>query len=337
MVRRFHLVLILLFAFGGNAAAQDLHSAQEYALAPIWYPATTGRFDGLYRIGLGYRDQWRSVPVPFQTLVLYNDWTLPLGKGPQRGNSRFGFGWQVTGDRAGDGRLQTTEYGAQVAYHQALSREGKSFISAGVGVNGGQKRLDLDRLIFDSQWTELGFDPSLPNNEPNLQAQTGYLDVQAGLGLFVRTSRFNYVYADAALHHINRPTVSLMGQQESLGFRPLAAVGARFALKGTRALLPRVQFSTQREARLITAGANLAFGLDYRPDADQFIAGLWYRYGDAAIVNAGVKLGDWQFMASYGITASPVTRATNGNGAFEVTMIWVGQRPNRSLDCPSAF
>jgi type IX secretion system PorP/SprF family membrane protein len=317
--------------------AQDLHSAQEYALAPLFYPSATGRFDGLYRVGVGYRDQWASVPVPFRTLMAFNDWNLPLGQGPNRGNGRFGLGLQLSGDRAGDGRLATNEGGLTVAYHQRLSRDGGTLLSAGAGLNLGGRSIDVTRLVFDNQFTESGFDPNLPNGEPALMPNDRYWDAQAGLGLFVRTSRLDYVFVDAALHHLNRPAVSLLQADERLGFRPVAAAGARFGLRGTRALLPRVQFSTARNARLIVLGANLSFGLDYRPDADQFIAGLWYRYGDAAIVNAGMQVGGWQFMAGYEVNASKLTPATGGNGAFELSMVWIGRGPEKRLDCPRNF
>lgn len=324
---------------GEKLHAQDLHSGQEYALAPLWYPSATGRFDGLYRVGIGYRDQWASVPVPYRTLVAYNDWNLEVGKkrGNRRSGGRFGLGLVLSGDRAGDGRLATNEGGLQVAYHQPLARDGKAFLSFGGGMAFGSRSLDASRLLFNQQFTENGFDPNLPSGESSLMPNDAYWDASAGLGLFVRTSVHNYFFLDAALQHLNRPQVSLLQADERLDFRPLAAVGARIGLRGTRALLPRVQFSQQQNARVLTAGANLSFGLDYRPDANQFIAGLWYRYLDAVIVNAGMQLGTWQFMAGYEVNASGLSPSTGGNGAFEISMVWIGHGADRRLDCPRTF
>ncbi len=315
--------------------SQDLHSSQEYALAPVFHPAATGRFDGFYRIGAAYRDQWRTVPAAFQTLSVFTDMTFPVN--PRKGASHFGLGVVATGDQAGDGRLRTTEVGFQAAFHQQLSRGGKTMLSAGFGSALGSKRVDVNRLVFNNQWTETGFDPTLPNGESFSGLREGYLDLQAGLSLFTRTSLNDYLYIDASLHHLNQPRISFLDAQQPLGLRPVLAVGGRFGLRGTTAVLPRVQFSTEQNARQITGGANFSWGLDYTADGNQIIGGLWYRYGDAVIVNAGARLNDVQVILSYDLNASGLTPASSGYGAVELSLVYVGRRKDRKLDCPNNF
>lgn len=317
------------------AQSQDLHSSQEYAAAPLFHPAATGRFDGFYRIGAVYRDQWRTVPASFQTLGVFGDMNFPLK--PKRNANRFGIGILLSGDQAGDGRLRTTEFGLQSAYHQQLSRGGRTMLSVGAGINVGSKRVDIQRLIFNNQWNGESFDPLLSNGENFSGLRATYLDAQAGLALFTRTNLHDYLYFDASLHHLNQAQVSFLDASEALGLRPVVAVGGRFGLRGTTAILPRAQFSTEKNARQVVVGTNLSWGLDYQTDGDQLIAGIWYRYTDAVIVNVGARLGDVQVILSYDLNASGLTPASNGYGAAEISLVYVGRRKDRRLDCPNNF
>ena len=332
--RSFHIIALLCL-FCQTVLAQDIHSSQEYALSPVYHPSSTGRFNGFYRVGAAYRDQWRTVPASFQTLSVFADMTFPVN--PRKGASHFGLGILTTGDQAGDGRLTTTEFGIQSAYHQQLSKGGKSMLSAGFGLSLGNKRVDANRLIFNNQWNGEGFDPTLGSGENFSGLRENYLDMQAGLGLYTRTSIHNYIYFDASLHHLNRARISFLDAQQPLGFRPIVAAGGRFGLRGTTAILPRVQFSSEQNARQITAGANFSWGLDYTSDGDQIIAGMWYRYGDAIMVNAVARFSDLQIILSYDLNASGLTPASNGYGATEISIIYVGKRKDRRLDCPNNF
>ncbi|MFT7589386.1 MAG: type IX secretion system PorP/SprF family membrane protein, partial [Limisphaerales bacterium] len=134
------LILILLLSAAQLLQAQDVHTSQSFALTPLFNPAATGQFDGLYRIGIAYRDQWRTVTVPYRTLSFFADFNIPTHK--KLPNS-FGAGFYFNTDQAGDANLNTTEAGLQLAYHQSLSREGNIIASVGFGFAYGQKRVDI--------------------------------------------------------------------------------------------------------------------------------------------------------------------------------------------------
>lgn len=324
---------ILLLSLSG--LAQDLHSSQSWAISPVFNPAATGHFNGLWRAGLVYRDQYRTVTTPYQTLGMFGEWSTYTNSRSKK--NRFGLGLIATADRAGDGRLTTTEFGLQTAYHQTLARDGRVTASVGFGAHYGSRRLDVARLIFNSQWGDDLFDPNIPSGENFASDRAGYLDLNAGFRIFARTSVHNYLLFEGALHHINQPSISFLGEDVPLGLRPVAAVSGRFGLRGTTSILPRVSFSTERQAREIIAGANFTIGLDHRPDADQFILGAWYRYADAFIITAGMDYRNARFVLSYDVNASKLTPASKGNGAFELSLVLIGRKPSKVLDCPRDF
>ncbi|HEY8915865.1 MAG TPA: type IX secretion system membrane protein PorP/SprF, partial [Chitinophaga sp.] len=56
--------LVLLFA-ALQGTAQDLHFSQFFNSPLTTNPANTGFIpDGNYRVGINYRNQWASIPVP---------------------------------------------------------------------------------------------------------------------------------------------------------------------------------------------------------------------------------------------------------------------------------
>lgn len=61
-------------AWGGLAVlAQDIHFSQFFNTPYAQNPANIGQFDGDYRMGAVYRQQWRSVTIPYSTFGMGAD------------------------------------------------------------------------------------------------------------------------------------------------------------------------------------------------------------------------------------------------------------------------
>ncbi|MCB9047123.1 MAG: type IX secretion system membrane protein PorP/SprF [Chitinophagales bacterium] len=74
-ISRVSLAVALAFTMQGtqHVQAQDVHFTQFNAAPLILNPAFTGNFDGKMRASAIYRDQWRSVTVPFKTIAISVD------------------------------------------------------------------------------------------------------------------------------------------------------------------------------------------------------------------------------------------------------------------------
>jgi len=96
-------MLIVLMIGVGELKAQDIHYTQ-YELSPMTLnPALTGAYEGTFRVGGIYRDQWSSVlNNQYVTYTLYGD--LPVIRGFGK-NDWFGAGILLTNDRAGSASL----------------------------------------------------------------------------------------------------------------------------------------------------------------------------------------------------------------------------------------
>ncbi|HJT75306.1 MAG TPA: PorP/SprF family type IX secretion system membrane protein, partial [Chitinophaga sp.] len=151
---------MLLVALQGNA--QDLHFSQYFNSPLTTNPANTGFIpDGNYRIGLNYRNQWASIPVPYKTMSVFGDFQLF--------RDRLEYGWLGLGgvilrDVAGSGNLTSTKAYASIAYHQLLGMS--SLLSLGFNVGSATKSVDVTKLTFGDQWNGQFFDARVPTAEP---------------------------------------------------------------------------------------------------------------------------------------------------------------------------
>ena len=58
-----------------------------------------------------------------------------------------------------------------------------------------------------------------------------------------------------------------------------------------------------------------------------FSLGGYYRNNDAFVVAAGIESGPYSVVASYDINVSKFKAATNGRGAFEITLRFLNPSP----------
>ena len=103
----------------GSIHAQDIHFSQFFNAPYAQSPANIGQFDGDYRAGAIYRQQWRSVTTPYSTFGIGGDAAHFAGvKG-------LGLGAWVYNDKAGDSRMNTfhADLGASWTEHFGESKE----------------------------------------------------------------------------------------------------------------------------------------------------------------------------------------------------------------------
>ena len=60
-MKKIQLAVLMTVFSATIALAQDRHFSQFYSSPLTLNPALTGAFDGKYRVGTNYRDQWRGL------------------------------------------------------------------------------------------------------------------------------------------------------------------------------------------------------------------------------------------------------------------------------------
>jgi type IX secretion system PorP/SprF family membrane protein len=334
MKKSFFLVGIAL-ASAVAALGQDPRFSQFFASPLTLNPALTGRFDGNYRIAGNYRSQWPTINNAYITATVSADFAVLQNRVAE--GDRWAVGLMALTDEQADGVLKNTFYAVSTAYHKALDEDGAHQVAMGFQATYAQKRLNTAKLKFQDQLRSDGF-TGITNEifDPRL-LNINYFDLNAGVmfsGAFGMASNY---YLGGSLYHINRPKESFVGAEFALQPRYTLHGGIYFPAGQTATLHASALHQGQAGARETVLGAAIGFNLnndfEYRPAT--FYVGSWLRPSDAVIPYIGLEFNQFRFGASYDINTSKLRTASNSQGGFEVSLIYVG-KPNdqRGINCP---
>lgn len=329
--------LVLFCVCYNIAAAQDLHFSQFFNSPLTTNPANTGFIpDADYRIGIHYRNQYsRIMNVPYKTMSVFGDAQLFRDKFE---NGWLGLGGVLLHDVAGSGSLTSTKGYVSVAYHQMLGLS--SLLTAGFNVGYASKRIDQSKLTFPDQFDGKFFDNTLPTSVILNNSSVGYFDMQAGMNYAYFPNENTYLNAGYSIHHVNRPKETFFSNIDDSSRVPMRHIGFLNAiLKVNESLIvsPNAYYSNQASSSELVLGLNGAYNLSGAGEK-QFLAGLYYRVGDAVIPMAGFELNNLRFTFTYDVTTSGLKTYNQSQGAMEFSLIKKGFYPtsnSRQTLCPS--
>lgn len=312
------ILLVLLIGIGG-LKAQDIHYTQ-YELSPMTLnPALTGAYEGTFRVGGIYRDQWSSVlNNQYVTYSLYGD--LPVIRGFGK-NDWFGAGILLTNDRAGSAALNHTGGSLALSYHLGLGKKANTVFSLGAQGGFAQKRVDMDNLLFEDEL--LSGSNSAEFGLPGFDSSISYSDFNVGaLVNSYLTSKFNF-YVGAAAFHITNPDDGFISDQR-LRSRITAHGGFSYDIADRLLIAPSFIFQTQAKARELVTQARLGYHIN--PERNITIyGGLGYRYSGAGMAMIGMDYRGAKLGIAYDIDFSPLNPASRGRGAYELALSYTAK------------
>jgi len=308
----FPILVFTLFLF--DLKAQDPQFTQFYANPLYLNPAFAGTAR-CPRICMNYRNQWPNLSGNYVTYSVSGDLHVDALAG--------GVGILVTTDDQAHGTLKTTNASLIYSYQAVVNREFS--LKFGLQATYMQKSLDRDNLHFgDMIDARRGF--VWNTNEPLPQQNKSNADFSAGVLGYSK----NYFFGFAA-NHINQPDEGLLGVSK-LPTKFTVHGGAIIELEkgGESYLSPNILFQSQQNFRQLNLGLYYVKG--------PFVAGLWYRSGDAVIALVGIKNDNFQAGYSYDVTVSKL--AGNTAGAHEISVqikfeCKTKRKKYRTISCPS--
>jgi type IX secretion system PorP/SprF family membrane protein len=336
-VKGFSGVVVLLLMATLQCSAQDLHFTQFFNSPLLTNPANTGFIpDGNYRLGVNYRNQWATIPVPYRTMSLFGDFQLL--------RDRLDYGWLGVGgvilrDVAGSGNLASTKVYGSVAYHQLLGQS--SLLSVGFNAGSASKRVDITKLTFSDQWNGKFFDSQRPTGEPITQSGVTYFDLQAGLNYAYFPTDNLYLNGGFSVQHVNKPRETFYSGNNQIEPRYIGFLNASIKLSDNVIINPAAYYAQQANSNEVVFGTNAAYNLSGDGDK-QVYGGVYYRVKDAAAFLVGYQMSNVKLMFSYDVTVSQLSAANSRHGAYEIGIVYTGIYPNRSFNsarratiCPS--
>ncbi|MGV3632215.1 MAG: PorP/SprF family type IX secretion system membrane protein [Bacteroidota bacterium] len=311
------LALGLLAALNGMAQ-QDKHFSM-FAESPVYInPATAGFSDGGIQLFSNYRTQWGSISDnPYKTTTVGADWRMMEDEG------FMGAGVNFLNDVAGDGRYKINEIAVPVSYAIKLAK--KRHLAIGLQPGWYQRSLQNDNLTWDNQWTGTEFNTSLPNNETVLQDNrtVNRFDISAGAYYNAVLSKQNRISLGMSFSHLGGQKVNFTTLDSRL-YRKLIFHGQFvYSTSDEFSVIPAFYTFFQGPNREFTLGSNFRYlvkGSAFSDDALEWTAlslGVYYRTGDALLVNLMCDIQGFSLGASYDLNTSGLSLASSGNGALE--------------------
>lgn len=308
------ITILLLAAFG---FAQDIHWSQ-YNDNPVFQnPGNAGNFNGDVRFVGNFRDQWRAVSVPYQTLSLSAD-------GKLYNHRALGIGGLFFHDVTGDGRLRTIELQATVSYLLKLTKDSTHTIRPGVNIGMNHRQVNWDAFKFGSQYNGQYYDPGMPTNE--LYMNDSKTNFSAGLGVTYRylIGKRKTFEAGAALFNINRPNQGFFDEVVQRDMRTNVFGRLYYPLGFDWDIIPSFQLSFQGVYRELILGSSVKYTLiDRLAKYRAVYAGIWYRTKDAAYISVGMDYQQWFVGLSYDLNFSTLTQASRARGGFEIAVRYI--------------
>ena len=343
LVSKIGVVLFVLSSLALNA--QDIHFTQFYMSPLNLNPALTGVMNCKTRMVANYRNQWSAVLAAnaYNTYSVSYDQKIPVGR-----EDYFGIGGSLWGDVAGESRFGTTQGRVSLSYSKKMAgyRKKASYLVIGADAALTSRSISDNDLRWPSQITGDGFDPTRPNNEPNFNdLDFLYADIAAGLLWFSVIDNNTNWYFGAALHHLNRPNVTFLGDEVNLYSRYTLHAGLQFEIARKISMLPFGVYMAQGPHRSLNAGTNFRFAMGPSRTTNQsFEVGAWYRVGnkvqgglhsDAVILSSRFNYEQFGIGFSYDINVSGLRQASAANGSFEFSLIYNICGPeSRGVYCP---
>lgn len=336
-------LLLALFSLN-TACAQDQQFTQFYAAPLTLNPALTGAFEGKYRVGTVYRDQWRKVlDAPVRTFALAADLRFDASKKKVKEDA-VGIGLLFTNDKAGIVDFSTTQIALSAAYHKSLGVNNKQYLT--IGLQGGltQRNVSYASLTFHDQFDGVsgytfGTGEALPENN------FSFTDLNLGLNYTAQVGRNGRVYAGAAFHHANQSRTAFFEAAKDgakLYSRYSAQVAANIPLSrdGRVSLLPRFLIASQGPHMQVNTGANFRMAMGQYGGSALHLGG-WARpvrnsdgMGlDALVALAGIEFNNVLIGLSYDLNLKAIG-ANQRQGAFEISVAYLGNYDNEEILCP---
>lgn len=332
----YFLVVLLTVS---SLQAQDPNFSQFFASPLTLNPASTGKFDGIFRVAGNYRNQWPSINNAFITKTASVDFHLLGYNLPDI--DRWGIGFLALADENGNGALKTNQFSVSTAYHKGLDENG--FHQIGVGFQGTytDKRLDVSKLDFEDELTSLGFTGTTSEIFPQNGLNLKYFDLSAGVLYNGSTNGYNNFYVGASMYHINRPKETFQGGEFYLNSRTTIQAGGKLPIGQFNAMHFSTNYSFQANANNLMFGG--AYALNVNSDLENptnVYLGTWVRVNnvtDAIIPYIGLEFGDFHLGATYDLNVSSLQPASNLRGGIELSLIYIRQPVNKDLkklNCP---
>ena len=261
----------------------------------------------------------------------------------------FGIGGTLWGDKAGTSEFATLQARLSGSYAKKMGgyRRKAHYLVLGGDLGVSQRSINSANLQWPSQNNGNGqYDPTQGTAEIIDDPNFLFLDLSAGILWFSVFDEDNNFYFGGAFSHLNRANVSFGNASIPLYSKFTFHAGGEFMIAQKLGLIPGIVTFIQGPSFQVNGGTSFKFLLgNSRRYHQAFQLGAWARVSnkleqgklmDALIMSTRFDYEQFTIGFSYDINTSSLARATNGNGAFEFSLVYKICGPERrGVYCPN--
>lgn len=319
----------LIFVLGAcSVFAQDPLFSQYYQAPLFLNPGFTG-LTPRQRFVVNHRIQWPGLPQAFSTSAASYDTYLP--------RISSGIGVLFTSDRMGSMNWRSTT--VQLLYSYKVRLNEALIFSPGISFGYGSNGLDRSKLKMGEvlQYGGAIMDPAI-----NKLSNSRYMDFGSGFLLYSKK-----IWFGASFSHLNRPHLSLFGDNDRLDLKTTIHAGVKLELYSMREIYFTPSFIYRMQGKNFS---QLDAGVNFQ--ADPISLGVWYRGKpftknvtnaidqDALILYLGTHFKNLTAGYSYDFTISSLGPGTGG--AHELSITYELPSKNRLnkhklIPCPAFY
>ena len=318
-MKRYLILGLLVVSTAKLILAQDPHFSQIQYNPLYLNPAFAGvtEYGKANRLAGLYRDQWRTLPVPYSTTTATYDRLL----------KKFPKGWLLGGgvsflyDKAGDGNLSIFNPNLTMNFGKYFNKD-KQLLTIGITAGITVKSLDALGLQFDNQYNGSSFDPNLPTGESFSNNNVSYPNFTLGLNFRTKIKEKTTLDIGGTTSNLHQPNQNFLYFTSSkLPSRHSAYAKAKVGIKDNWNVQPGVFFQNQKKANqlLVNAIAEVRFS-EKKDFGVGFGAGYRAIGNDAAIAYLSFLYKTLRIGAAYDFNVSGLKKATRAQGAFEIAL-----------------
>jgi type IX secretion system PorP/SprF family membrane protein len=332
VVRRSLVIIMIILVASLKAItlkAQDIHFSQFYSAPILTNPANTGMSGENLRVANNYRNQWATIGVPFETFCTSVDKKIAVL------NHSFGVGGLVIHDQSSSYNLSGNEFMLSFSYSRFFNNQ-----QVTIGLQPGivYKSFNLKDLTFGTQFDQISglFNSNLPTLESGLADRLHYFDLNFGISW--STLMQNYLpSAGICVSHVNMPVqkFSTSSSGTRMPWRISINGEVKVPFPNSINLTPCMLYSYTPGSAEFLIGSTGNYSLEKSViQMKELYAVAMIRINpvrniDALILGGGLRLMYFDIGLTYDLNISPLRKATNFNGAFEISLMFVGGRHAR--------
>ncbi|NPA34046.1 MAG: type IX secretion system membrane protein PorP/SprF [Chlorobi bacterium] len=308
-------VLSLTFAFG-IVQAQDVLFSAIYNYREWQNPAFVGLLPSDWQVGVVYRNQWQQIPVPYKTGEFYVHY-----KGLERKMEPMWIGLGISGHTAmATKHLKRTT--AQVSGALLTGLSNTLFVGAGASISYSSLAIDINGLLFESQLTNKGFDPTLPTQESVVSDRTSGVGFHVGALGGIRTLNNNIYILSFGIYQVISPLEQVNTSTEWRRNERLTILAtANTYVSNRRLILKPILFAAmQGSAVAMATGGAIVYNVEQTTMKGFFGGGLIYHLGRFLSPIIMAEIYSLRVYLAYDFNLGTLSSDLGTNGAIEINV-----------------